>query len=124
MLEDNGASHPERPQPRQAVRRVAKTLPERQSGLDPVGYFRIDALRAGVPDSPEETCGNQRLVGIVSIDLPFDADVGDVKPGAFGHAPVARDPAVVDDDADRRREKTRKGPIDTVVRDVTSAVRM
>src|ERR1700730_10137614 len=111
MLQDKRAGDAKRPQPRNTVRQIAKTLAEKDSRPDRVGRVGVNALGPGVTDAPCEIRRDQCLVGIVAIDLPFDSKAGDVEPRAIGHTPVSRDPAAVDEDSDRWREQTRKGPV-------------
>src|ERR1700730_3745140 len=76
MLKDNRAGNAKRPQPRKTVRQIAEAFAKKHPRLDRMGRVGIDTLCTGVSDSPRETCRNQRLLGIVSIDLPFYPNIG------------------------------------------------
>src|ERR1700738_4260545 len=80
MLKDNGASNAKRPQPRKTVRQIAEAFAKKQPRLDRMGRVGVNTLCAGVSDAPRETRRKQCLVGIVSIDRPFDPNIGDVEP--------------------------------------------
>src|ERR1700730_9249871 len=80
MLKDNGASNAKRPQPRKIVRQIAEAFAKKEPRLDRMGRVGVNTLCAGVSDAPRETRRKQCLVGIVSIDRPFDPNIGDVEP--------------------------------------------
>ena len=61
---------------------------------------------------------------IVSIDLPFDREIGHVESRTLRDAPVAMSPAVVYNERNGWREKPGERPINTVVGDVAAIGRV
>ena len=52
---------------------------------------------------------------IVTIDLPFEAQAGHIKPRPQSIAPVAVDPRAVNINSEGRSEKTKERPIESVI---------
>src|SRR5262245_23709652 len=52
--------------------RSPKPLPKKNSGLEQVGCIATYPLIPRMPNTPSESRGNEHLMQIVTIDLPFD----------------------------------------------------
>ena len=58
---------------------------------------------------------------IVTIDLPFEAQAGHIRPRPQGIAPVPVDPRAVNTNSEGRSEKTNERPIEPVIDNVAAA---
>src|SRR5262245_50066041 len=73
-----------------------------------------------MPNTPSQSRCHQHLMEIVTIDQPFEAQAGHIRPRPQSITPVAVDPCAVNIKSECRSEKTKKRPIEPVIDNVAA----
>src|SRR5262249_46540224 len=100
VFERNRPGNAKRPQPREAVGKIAEALAEENAGVDRVGSIGADSLGAPVAAIPCQRRRHERLVQVVAVHLSFDGETGRVEAEPLGAAPIPLNPPAVDADPD------------------------
>src|SRR5262249_54480903 len=102
VFERDRAGNAERPQPREALGKIAEALAEEDAGEDRVGSIGADPLGARVPDGPTQASRHQHLVQVVAVHLALRGEAGCVEAEPLGAAPIPLNPPAVDADPEGR----------------------
>src|SRR5262245_60571989 len=73
-----------------------------------------------MPNTPSQSRCHEHLMEIVTIDQPFEAQAGHIRPRPQSITPVAVDPRAVNIKSEGRSEKTKKRPIEPVIDNVAA----